>query len=608
METKSKLSFPISQCNIQMTPNKLAFLLVCLIMLLEISALDELLLKPNLFQRNMFSVAPKRWAAYISKILFNQVNATIADVVIFDDYHASMNQHLRQLKYLAKVSLQMYADYFKPRMCTLLVLPRPLGMAKDSRVYGLNPINKGWIFKLHTLLRINITFVMIKFSDFGMNHCQLGNITLDSGTSPEMLDQSCFNVKHVLTSLCYCGQHSSLSSYLWDRYVRIIIFRNSAVLHNVRFHYGVMDSDAVITYEVIEPTIPNYGIFFTTTAVVLERYLIQTAKYRQLNISFSTKTTSYSIEVHDGPGLLSKCVTPRKETGMKSTYLTTTFQCIVLVGVQNAEKNVLSYDAVSNSDFKSLHIDQGVVQKYSHTSKMHISTIALFHITTVPSHQVCAKIISFSFTNRNNYPKCSFSGLAAYNFHRNTLSEIKAECLQYSGFYRYRNIYSITSSLILVIYSYVEYGQLNLSYELSSTHCKSVTISTCPFFKHCRKVNILNPVNFREVNLCTAPDQEDEMLYSEFKEGIIVGRKCTRIADVGREPNMIFTVSPGKCTIIQLTNLYSDLDLFLASSSNDQINICETILMRYKKREEKQRKITYSITGLIKGKTNFLAP
>ena len=89
----------------------------------------------------------------------------------------------------------------------------------------------------------------------------------------------------------------------------------------------------------------------------------------------------------------------------------------------------------------------------------------------------------FGFFRSEKNTRCNYTGLVA--FHMESADKFRHKFSLCDGVFKHRNIYSETSAILLVIYSYREYGTLNVTVGFSTTSCKLKIIDICTLYSLC---------------------------------------------------------------------------------------------------------------------------
>ena len=101
-----------------------------------------------------------------------------------------------------------------------------------------------------------------------------------------------------------------------------------------------------------------------------------------------------------------------------------------------------------------------------------------------PSH---LNISIKNFTNNYKYNNLrTYAGIIFYEETRNIYNEKRSICVDHGDFYKYRNIYSNKSEMLVAIYAYKGYGTLYISMNISTTECRlSLRNRLCTYGFYC---------------------------------------------------------------------------------------------------------------------------
>ena len=213
----------------------------------------------------------------------------------------------------------------------------------------------------------------------------------------------------------------------------------------------------------------------------LFRYYISVRKLARVIIKNIT-SKHHGFLVFDGPGYLSPTM-----NATKNVIITSTFQCLVLV--------FLTGDKMTNNEqfkfiSKTLSTDN-IVINVTNTSMFNIPQlkcmknvyISLFLAES--GYEVNITAIVVKSTNPYNI-NCLYAGLVTGERVANDYKESKTIC-EVNSVSRGQSIsfYSSNSSLILVMYWYKKYSEIDASVMVSQTKCKPVIINPCHFNTFC---------------------------------------------------------------------------------------------------------------------------
>ena len=194
----------------------------------------------------------------------------------------------------------------------------------------------------------------------------------------------------------------------------------------------------------------------------------------------------YIIEIFDGPGTLTKMLKSKtlNDSFSQDVYITSSFQCIIFLYQINLTdfnilNNIIKYLTKYTIFSKTVNLstNSSLIQTYPSKECYVQKQVCLILVTTNVNYVINITINNLTHNYKRN-DLCKFGGIATYIIQQAN-EEISIVCTSHTGVYKYRGIYSNTSETLLVIYSYIEYGTINVTLELSTTMCKVVQNHAC---------------------------------------------------------------------------------------------------------------------------------
>ena len=212
------------------------------------------------------------------------------------------------------------------------------------------------------------------------------------------------------------------------------------------------------------------------------KYIFKFQKYKYLRITFPPKR--YLVEAFDGPDTLSPMLSSAYLNDQEYTVVTSSFQCI-------------------------LNIYTGCTTLFSDENQVWFRTYDIYPVNTIIfNNQTSISNFSYHYNNKqlNNkvditkimvphnfkinltiemldhyYSRnimCNYCGFAVYNLINIRYKRyISTKCSPHTNIFRHQNIYSKSSAILLVAYSYREYGSISLRVGFSTTKCSIVRIN-----------------------------------------------------------------------------------------------------------------------------------
>ncbi len=168
-------------------------------------------------------------------------------------------------------------------------------------------------------------------------------------------------------------------------------------------------------------------------------------------------------------------------------FFTKTFQCVVLL--QKRESLCSKLKPVHTNRW--LFVIEYEAGKFSHSldlfqkghhqvlrfcqSGLHVlrKRVETFHSNTIKIH---VRDLNSSDTPST---KCRFAGFAMYQLTKDKHEELTTVCESKIYQHQYRDMYSESSKIILVFYSFNAPHFLNISVNISQSHCSSTIINVC---------------------------------------------------------------------------------------------------------------------------------
>ena len=190
---------------------------------------------------------------------------------------------------------------------------------------------------------------------------------------------------------------------------------------------------------------------------------IQVENFNYILINFNDIKNS-SHDVYDGPDNLSNQLNPNN----KSTYTTSAFQCVIYISSHLfITTTSLKYYSKENKITKYINITQFQNLLMNTSSTTFLSIVKL--TTEAPSR---LNITITNFTNMYKYNNsCNYAGIVFYEKVKKVYYEKISLCLGGGDFYQHRNIYSLRSEMLLVMYSFQDHGSMHISMNISTTQC-----------------------------------------------------------------------------------------------------------------------------------------
>ena len=246
--------------------------------------------------------------------------------------------------------------------------------------------------------------------------------------------------------------------------------------------FTIFDRHYILNSEGPKP-IPNIDmssilkfVFYPDTNAqhYLFRFYVAVRKLDNIIIWLSESKMSRYV-VFDGPGLLSD--TLQNPGNFK---ITTTFQTVVLMlksdraMIKNNSVVFVSKHLSSSWKIKTNQTENSLFHFPNNNCKENPCVVSVFGDL---NYQINITVISVNTKILNDFG-CFYAGIVTAEWSNSEYKEIKTVCESKNDLVG-QSIYSFNSSLVLVLYWYQEYSEINTSMTITQTNCKPVFIDLC---------------------------------------------------------------------------------------------------------------------------------
>ena len=292
------------------------------------------------------------------------------------------------------------------------------------------------------------------------------------------------------------------------------------------------------------------------------RLILLFEKYRYLRIRFPH--IKYLMEAFDGPDTLSPMLSSTFLNYDTCEILTSSFQCILNICIGCLS----SFIYLHQLDVTLFHLPNIVniflnYQNisgftYDYSNQKTNNKVDITRILATNNTQLNVTIQKLSHNFARNF-LCNYGGFVVYDVRKmKNHKEISSKCYPHTDLFRHQNIYSKSSTILLVAYSHREYGSLNLSVRVSITKCKIVKLNCkpwdviqnqCTVFQFTNIVenykpgNILCPSKRKEENLQITKDSltSCNLALETFTRGYLKGKIYVFLHRFGNIVNIVYT-------------------------------------------------------------------
>ncbi len=375
-----------------------------------------------------------------------------------------------------------------------------------------------WNFSLAQGLALNLTLHSLKFVGGSVNyfrgtlHCSMGSLSLNN-------------------NLTLCGQHSSVCLYSKETKSVFLTKVHPAIIFTVQAGYQVMDPLIQSVHKHFES--PGRPVFVHVVAnvAVAETYQIEILKTHQLIVDI-IRIDSLHIVILDGPGHLSK-----KIVQLDTTFVLSTFICTVHALNTDFSVNDISRKLFYRSRYQpsiGLFFTQGKEINLPPIS-MCKQNVCLVKMLTTPGAELNVSVVHMHYEGQSS-ESCKYGGFTTGTLKKGLCKESQIICEDSEKNMNHfkRSFYSLNSSIILILYWFVNYSKVKVTLNLEKTTCKNVDICFCTFMRYC-----INPLN---------KNTKTESKCARYLDKL--SNRHTRIKQVGF--TVLVSKSNSSCAVVQI--------------------------------------------------------
>ena len=367
-------------------------------------------------------------------------------------------------------------------------------------------------FVLNPNLHLNISFHYIYFSSNSFLKCLFGSLTIDLHS----VGLTYGNIPYYIKSK-YCGIVPSFTHYLTPNRITIaIIIESYQVTFDTTISYSVIDAYKITSYHVdrTNSEVPIRMIKPLNTKSYLLKYQFKVQRYEIMNILCNISQYNF-IKVYDGPGILYNILNYLVTKSELVLYTTTTFQCVLYLFTKwfNIKQlNFIAYDGTKSTKTQwKIYLPTNNSKCLTPEMYLSLTDVSLIKIETEGKQFLKIAIHQMKYTGIK-YSSCLYAGITSYDKKGNgTFQKISTICYSDEQEYRYRNIYTENSVMLLVLYSYKKYSNISFNLSVSATECKATTINICEL-EH-------DPLSLESNSLFSAKEHQCIILQLDYKQG-----------------------------------------------------------------------------------------
>ena len=482
----------------------------------------------TMLKKFAFTNASKHWNKYVKKLIqystekiFSQKVLREEPITIYLQYSVQLlKQFIIKLNHVRVLHIDPYFDKYSEDEVHETTLLDPLKtyrpsdlviISKDRYIHGMD-IQVKQHFVLNPNLQLNISVHYMYFSSNSFLKCYFGSLIIESIAHNS--GKYAYNTKYK-----YCCIIPSFTLYPASNKVTIAInVEPYRVTFDTIISYSVIDSKRIISYQVKKAnSVPPITVLkLLSIDSYLLRYQLEVERYERLNILCNI-SQYYFIQVYDGPGTLYDILKPSEGKGKMIYYTTSTFQSVIFLLTRELKVSYsifIAYNTtISTKSQKEIYLQKNDSILVTSEIELSDSEIRMIKMETEAELFYKITINELKYTGIK-YSSCSYAGITLYDINRNeSFQKISTVCYSNEQEYKYRNIYSQNSLMLLVLYSYKSYSNISLNLSVSTSECKAKTINICEL-KH-------DALSLESTSFFTVRKQTCIILQLDYRQGNI---------------------------------------------------------------------------------------
>ena len=429
---------------------------------------------------NVCEVAPKFWHWYIKTFLHKVAGKAHLFTLEQSFYH--LDNHIRLF---SQYSQKRWLKPVQPNYTLIITSASGRLELVDVGIYVyfahkfhssspyLPHVSYTWILQMDVSLRAHLKFATIYFP-LSPYDCKKGNVTISQ------------NSLHFPTFI-FCGQMATLYLYPSSSKINIKISVMEDILYKIKMSYMVMDNNLI---ETTEGNFNSSELLYSLVSIRensrIISYFIQVQKTQRIVVNISN---SHHNLLFDGPGYSAEIIDKRMffNKTHKEYYITTTFQCLLQILIN------WKMVTIETTYFHFSRIDQTIHTIYLSNKTINIeipsniyrNVPCIMQIKAPLEQYVNISILNQSYEGQRTMD-CKYGGIVFIENTELSYNEVATICESHNSTVSHnRNIFSQSSSLIIVTYWYENYSNMSISLNASKTRCQSVQIDICKFHIKC---------------------------------------------------------------------------------------------------------------------------
>ncbi len=327
-------------------------------------------------------------------------------------------------------------------------------------------IRQVWSFRIHKDLALNLTFQAIHI----LGNCHQGNVLV-------------FDTQNPRQNFRFCGQYDKFTLYpaFSGISIEIYIHTFTEVDFVTEASFSLLDRNIIQSTNTNESPVSLLEPFKSYLVSEKRSVLLFRLKVKKIFILCFEQTASHrNAFVFDGPN--EQFRTLKFENNSTTT---STFQCVLLLVMQNQKRMFVNYSSKLAPSAHQKHLSKNETYQLDFTTKQSNAMMQLFKLNThFPFHlNLTVNIFVFQGETRQD---CRFGGMVFTEAVNGNFREYPVLCQsEDQRKAQQRSFYSTQSSIYVVIFWYKNFSAMDISLNISQTACTPVRVCECTYFSLC---------------------------------------------------------------------------------------------------------------------------
>ena len=404
--------------------------------------------------------------------------------------------------------------------------------------YGQIFLTYTWIFSIHPSIALNITIQNIQFASDYLE-CHWARLMI-------------YNSETLNSPFTYCGHHNQFNIYPSYSNVNITIHSYRHSMYTFSASHTIITKNRIQTIKTYNLNLViSYLYLATSNYIFWYVFHITVRKIHQVAVRLP-KMVSYAYDLYDGPGILSE--------NLKNSchiYKMATFQCVLQILTKD---KLITKDEPFKYTSKLVNFSRSLKISSNESSSIINLPMSLcaekycaIFITSDKISQINVTLLQIIYKGPTG-ERCKYGGLVTGEEITKGYMESLTICeprgsVEHHGL----TFFSKNSSLILLVYWYERYSEIQTRVQIAPTKCTAVQLDVCTVQQFCHTVFNMN--NLTRCNSYLKHISQNHLLYYKDFDDLLdfvlfsfQDKECIVIQFRKRIVRLGFLFSP-QCTV-----------------------------------------------------------